>query len=262
LAAHDNACVNILGVGVSAINMQMALEWMESVIRTDGRHTVVVCPVSTILAGLDDPAVRRAVNTAGQVTPDGMPVVWLTRAAGNPHAGRVYGPDLMLDFCARSVGPGYRHYFYGGAEGVPGQLAAALTARFPGLQVVGGYSPPFRPLTAEEDRQVVARINAARPDVVWVGLGSPKQDLWMAEHRERLSAPLLVGVGAAFDLHAGRTRQAPRWLMRLGLEWLFRLLQEPGRLWRRYLIGNPRFIWNVALQKLGLRRFPLEDQED
>lgn len=250
--------VNILGVGVSAINMRMALDWMETVIRRGEWHYVVVCPVSTVLACLDDPAVRRAVNGAGLVTPDGMPIVWLTRAAGHPHVNRVYGPDLMLGFCARSVGPGYRHYFYGGAEGVPEQLATALTARFPGLQMAGGYSPPFRPLTPEEDAQVVDRINAARPDVVWVGLGSPKQDLWMATHRERLEAPLLVGVGAAFDFYTGRVRQAPRWMMRLGLEWLFRLFQEPWRLWRRYLLGNPRFVVNVILQRTGIRRFPLE----
>ena len=253
-----NQRVNILGVSVSAINMEMALEWMETAIKQDGRRYIVVCPVSTILACLDNPAVRRAVNRAGLVTPDGMPVVWLTRAAGHPHAGRVYGPDLMLDFCARSVKLGRRHYFYGGVEGTPEQLAAVLSARFPGLQIAGGYSPPFRPLTPEEDDAAATRINAARPDVVWVGLGSPKQDLWMAKHRERLNAPLLVGVGAAFDFYTGRTHQAPRWMMPLGLEWLFRLLNEPRRLWRRYLLGNPRFVWNVALQRLGLRHFPWE----
>ena len=250
--------VNILGVGVSAINMSMALDFMEWVIAQELRTYISVCPVSTVLACLDDPAVRRAVNGAGLVTPDGMPIVWLTRAACHPHVSRVYGPDLMLDFCARSVGPGYRHYFYGGAEGVPEQLAAALTIRFPGLQVAGGYSPPFRPLRPEEDAEVADRINAACPDVVWVGLGSPKQDLWMATHRERLEAPLLVGVGAAFDFYTGRVRQAPRWVMRIGLEWLFRLCQEPRRLWRRYLLGNPRFVVNVMLQRTGIRHFPLE----
>jgi N-acetylglucosaminyldiphosphoundecaprenol N-acetyl-beta-D-mannosaminyltransferase len=250
--------VNILGVGVSAINMAMALDFMEWAVAQRLRTYVSVCPVSTVLACLDDPATRRAVNGAGLVTPDGMPIVWLTRAAGHPHVSRVYGPDLMLGFCARSAGPGGRHYFYGGAEGATEQLAAVLTARFPGLQVAGGYSPPFRPLTPEEDAEVVDRINAANPDVVWVGLGSPKQDLWMATHRERLDAPLLVGVGAAFDFYTGRVRQAPRWLMRIGLEWLFRLFQEPRRLWRRYLLGNPRFVVNVILQWTGIRRFPIE----
>jgi len=250
--------VNILGVGVSAINMSMALDFMERAIAQGLRTYVSVCPVSTVLACLDDPAIRRAVNGAGLVTPDGMPIVWLTRVAGHPHVSRVYGPDLMLDFCARSVRLGYRHYFYGGVEGVPKQLAAVLITRFPGLQVTGGYSPPFQPLRPEEDAEVVDRINAACPDVVWVGLGSPKQDLWMATHRERLEAPLLVGVGAAFDFYTGRVRQAPRWMMRIGLEWLFRLCQEPRRLWHRYLLGNPRFVVNVILQRTGIRRFPLE----
>jgi N-acetylglucosaminyldiphosphoundecaprenol N-acetyl-beta-D-mannosaminyltransferase len=249
---------NILGAGVSAINMELALGWMERTIQAAGRDYVVVCPVSTILACLDSAMVRRAVNRAGLVTPDGMPVVWLTRAAGHRHVSRVYGPDLMLGFCALSAEARYRQYFYGGAEGVPERVAEALSTRFPGVQVAGCCSPPFRPLTEEEDDEVVARINEARPDVVWVGLGSPKQDLWMAEHRERLSAPLLVGVGAAFDFHAGRVRQAPRWMMRLGLEWLFRLMREPRRLWRRYLLGNPRFLWHVTLQRTGLRRYPLE----
>jgi N-acetylglucosaminyldiphosphoundecaprenol N-acetyl-beta-D-mannosaminyltransferase len=250
--------VNILGVGVSAINMSMALDFMEWSIAQKLRTYISVCPVSTVLACLDDPAPRRAVNAAGLVTPDGMPIVWLTRVTGHPHVSRVYGPDLMLDFCARSVGPGYRHYFYGGAEGVPGQLAAAFITRFPGLQVAGSYSPPFRPLRPEEDAEVVDCINAAHPDVVWVGLGSPKQDLWMAMHRERLEASLLVGVGAAFDFYTGRVRQAPRWMMRIGLEWLFRLFQEPQRLWRRYLLGNPRFVVNVILQRTGIRHLPLE----
>ena len=258
LDASVVARVNILGVGVSAINMAMALDFMEWAVVQRLQTYISVCPVSTVLACLDDPTTRRAVNGAGLVTPDGMPVVWLTRAAGHPHVSRVYGPDLMFDFCARSIGPGYRHYFYGGAEGVPEQLVAALTTRFPGLQVAGGYSPPFRPLTPKEDAEVVDRINTARPDVVWVGLGSPKQDLWMATHRERLEAPLLVGVGAAFDFYTGRVRQAPRWMMRVGLEWLFRLFQQPRRLWRRYLLGNPRFVVNVILQRVGIRRFPVE----
>lgn len=252
--------VNILGVGVSAINMPRALGFMEWAIAQKMQTYISVCPVSTVLACLDDPAVRRAVNGAGLVTPDGMPIVWLTRAAGHPYVSRVYGPDLMLDFCARSVRSGYRHYFYGGAKGVPERLAAAFITRFPGLQVAGGYSPPFQPLRLEEDVEVVNRINAARPDVVWVGLGSPKQDLWMAAHQGRLEASLLVGVGAAFDFYTGRVRQAPRWVMRIGLEWLFRLLQEPLRLWRRYLLGNPRFVVNVILQQAGVRHFPLEQR--
>ncbi|NLF01847.1 MAG: WecB/TagA/CpsF family glycosyltransferase [Anaerolineales bacterium] len=213
------------------------------------------------MACVDDARARRAVNGAGLVTPDGMPVVWLLKLAGFDRATRVYGPDVMDACCKRGEMLGWRHYFYGGAEGVPERVAAIMGDRYPHLEVVGTYSPPFRALTASEDADVVVQINAARPHVVWVGLGSPKQDLWMAQHRDLLGAEVLVGVGAAFDFAAGTVKQAPRWLSRVGLEWAFRLVQEPRRLWRRYLIGNPRFVWNLALQKLGLRQFPTEDSQ-
>jgi len=177
-----------------------------------------------------DPELRRIYNASGMTTPDGMPLVWLSRLHGYHHVDRVYGPDLMLALCERSVKRGYRHFFYGGAEGVPEHLAARLQSRFPGLIVAGTYSPPFRPLRPEEDEQIVQLINETSPDIVWVGLGSPKQERWMAEHIDRLTAPVLIGVGAAFDFHTGRKPQAPRWMQRSGLEWLFRLLTEPRRL--------------------------------
>jgi len=171
---------------------------------------------------------------------------------------RVYGPDLMLALCEESKEKGYRHFFYGGAEGVADELAASLTERYPGLQVAGTYSPPFRPLTEDEDQQVVDLINRSGADIVWVGLGTPKQDFWVADHVGRLEAPVLLAVGAAFDFHSGRKRQAPRWMQRAGLEWLFRLLTEPRRLWYRYLVLNPLFIALVTLQLLGLRRYTLD----
>jgi len=163
----------------------------------------------------------------------------------------------MLALCEHSVSAGYCHFFYGGAAGVPEQLAAMLQKRFPGLQVVGTYSPPFRSLTPKEDEQIVRMINEAEPDIVWVGLSTPKQERWMAEHVGRLVAPVLIGVGAAFDFLSGRKRQAPRWMQRAGLEWLFRLLSEPRRLWRRYLVNNPLFIILVLLQMAGVRRYDL-----
>jgi len=214
--------------------------------------------VHTVMECQRDPALKRIHNRSGMTTPDGMPLVWLSRLHGHRHVSRVYGPDLLIAVCQESIRAGYRHFFYGGAEGVPEALAAALLRRFPGLVVAGTYSPPFRPLTPEEDEQIVAMINRARPDIVWVGLGAPKQEYWMAEHVGRLEAPVMVGVGAAFDFHSGRKKQAPRWMQRSGLEWLFRLLTEPRRLWRRYLINNPLFLWLVALQLLGLRRYPLD----
>jgi N-acetylglucosaminyldiphosphoundecaprenol N-acetyl-beta-D-mannosaminyltransferase len=203
-----------------------------------------------------DKQLRRIHNDAGLVTPDGMPLVWLSRLHGHDHAERVYGPDLMLALCEHSLSKGYKHYFYGGGEGVHERLAKNLQQRFPGLRVVGGYSPPFRSLTREEDEQVAQSINAADPDIVWIGLSTPKQERWMAEHVGRLTAPVLIGVGAAFDFHSGLKKQAPRWMQRGGLEWLFRLATEPGRLWRRYLVNNPLFVLLVLQQALGLKRYP------
>jgi N-acetylglucosaminyldiphosphoundecaprenol N-acetyl-beta-D-mannosaminyltransferase len=249
---------NILGVGVSALNMAMALEIIEGWIERREPHYVCVTGVHGVMESQRDGELRRIHNRAGLVTPDGMPLVWLSRLQGFHHVERVYGPDLMLALCERSVAKGYRHFFYGGAEGVPEQLASVLQKRFPGLQVAGTFSPPFRSLTADEDDRIVQMINAAAPDIVWVGLSTPKQERWMAGHRERLTAPVLIGVGAAFDFLTGRKPQAPRWMQRAGLEWLFRLLTEPRRLWRRYLINNPLFVALVVLQALGVRRYGLE----
>jgi N-acetylglucosaminyldiphosphoundecaprenol N-acetyl-beta-D-mannosaminyltransferase len=249
---------NILGVGVSALNMAMALEIIEGWIERREPHYVCVTGVHGVMESQRDGELRRIHNRAGLVTPDGMPLVWLSRLQGFHHVERVYGPDLMLALCERSAAKGYRHFFYGGAEGVPEQLASVLQKRFPGLQVAGTFSPPFRPLTPDEDDRIVQMINAAAPDIVWVGLSTPKQERWMAGHRERLTAPVLIGVGAAFDFLTGRKPQAPRWMQRAGLEWLFRLLTEPRRLWRRYLINNPRFVLLVLLQWSGLRRFEKE----
>ncbi len=182
-----------------------------------------------------------------------MPIVWLLRARGFQHVERVYGPDLMQAVCANGLERGYRHYFYGGAEGIPERLAQRLQEQFPGLCVAGTYSPPFRALTPEEDQAVIRRIQAARPDIVWVGISSPKQEAWMYNHVERLGVPALIGVGAAFDFLSGAKRQAPRWIQRSGFEWLFRLACEPRRLWKRYL-QYPRF---AVLAIIDLVRFKL-----
>lgn len=250
--------VNILGVGISAIHMEDALSQISQWIDNRERHYVSVCNVHTVMECHRDPQMRRAVNGAGMATPDGMPLVWLGRKKSGRDVRRVYGPDLMLALCQLSARRGYSHYFYGGAEGIPELLAERLKARIPGLEVAGGYSPPFRPLTPEQDARIVSQINAAHPDIVWVGLGTPKQDLWMASHRDRLTAPVLIAVGAAFDFHAGRKKQAPRWMQRSGLEWLFRLVTEPRRLWRRYLVYNPLFVTLVLLQAVGLRKYTLD----
>jgi N-acetylglucosaminyldiphosphoundecaprenol N-acetyl-beta-D-mannosaminyltransferase len=245
---------NILGVGVSAIDMEMALSTIEKWIERREPYYICVTGVHGVMESQSDAEVRRIHNAAGLVTPDGMPLVWLSRLLGFRHVAQVCGSDLMLAVCERSVTRGYRHFFYGGAPGVAEKLAARLQSRFPGLQVVGIDSPPFRPLTPREDQTVVERMNAARPDVVWVGLSTPKQERWIAAHMGQLSAPVLIGSGAAFDFHAGLKRRAPRWMQKAGLEWLFRLMLEPRRLWRRYLINNPWFLGLVLLQALGWKR--------
>jgi len=204
-----------------------------------------------------DETLRQIHNSAGLVVPDGMPLVWLSRLAGAREVGRVYGPDLMLTCCLRSVAHRYRHFLFGGAEGVAERLAERLCDRFPGLLIVGTYTPSFGPPTEKEDADAIRCINDARPDFVWVGLSTPKQERWMADHRDQLRAPVLLGVGAAFDFVAGLKRQAPRWMQQGGLEWLFRLLTEPRRLWRRYLVNNPLFLWQVFLQTLGIRKYDL-----
>ena len=251
--------VNILGVGISAINMTTALEVIDGWIAQGEHHYICVFPVHSVIECQKDPGLRLIANASGLTTPDGMPLVWLSRLRGYHHVGRVYGPDLMSALCQASVLRRYRHFFYGAAEGVPEKLATVLAQQHPGLHVVGTYAPPFRPLTCEEDEQIVEMINASDADIVWVGLGTPKQDHWMASHVGRIKAPVLVGVGAAFDFHAGLKKQAPRWMQRSGLEWFFRLITEPRRLWRRYLINSPLFVALVLGQALGLKRFTLTE---
>jgi N-acetylglucosaminyldiphosphoundecaprenol N-acetyl-beta-D-mannosaminyltransferase len=234
--------VDLLGVQVSAINMEQALDAIDHWITAGIQTYVCVTGVHGVMESRRDDNLRRIHNAAGLVTPDGMPLVWWTRWRGWTHTGRVYGPDLLLACCERSITTGYSHYFFGGDEGVADLLARRLAKRFPGLNVAGTCAPPFRALSADEDEALVRRINEAAPDLVWVGLGTPKQEYWMAEHVGRIDAPVLIGVGAAFDFHAGLKAQAPRWMQRSGLEWTFRLASEPRRLWRRYLTNNPAFV--------------------
>ena len=240
------ARVDVLGVGVSAVSMEQAVAEIGRWVDEGERHYVCVTGVHGVMESQRDPALAAIHNASGLTTPDGMPMVWAGHRAGAGHMTRVYGPDLMLELCALAAERGWSSYFYGGAEGVPELLAERLTARFPGLKVAGCYSPPFRPLTPEEDEQVVARINEAEPELVWVGLSTPKQERWMAAHRDRLQAAALLGVGAAFDMHAGLLPQAPAWMQRRGLEWAYRLAKEPRRLWKRYLGNNPRFVLAIA----------------
>lgn len=245
--------VNVLGVGISPVNMTTALDQIAAWIETGQRTYVCFCTVNTIMECRRSEELRRIVNRAGMVTPDGMPLVWLSRRE-HPAVSRVYGPDFMLAEFERSLETGHRHFLYGGGGGVAARLASRMRERCPGLQVVGTLEPPFAPLEQLCTPEAAAEINASGADVVWVGISSPKQERWMAAMRPLLDAPVLLAVGAAFDFHSGSVRQAPPVMQRSGLEWLFRLAMEPRRLWRRYLVYNSWFLWEIALQRLGVRR--------
>lgn len=214
-----------------------------------GRRYVSTCPVYTLMRCREEPSALAALQGADMVAADGMPIVWLQRQRGAPTAERVYGPDLLEALCETDV----RHFFWGGSPDVSQKLVAALKARHPQMQIAGAYAPAMKPIGALPDAGAIARLNASDAQIVWVGLGSPKQDLWMAQHRPHLRAPLLIGVGAAFDMFAGARRQAPRWVQRSGLEWMFRLIQEPRRLARRYLVYNPRFVAAVLREGIWHR---------
>ncbi len=234
--------------------MTGALEVIERWIAARGHEFVCLRDVHGVMACQDDPELLEIHQCAGMVAPDGVPLVWLGRLMGHGAIRRVCGPDLLPALCRHSVARGYRHFFYGGAPGVAERLAERLQSRFPGLEVAGTHTPPFRPLSEAEDAAVVDKIDESGADIVWIGLSTPKQERWMAAHLDRLEAPVMLGVGAAFDFHAGAIRRAPAWMQRSGLEWSFRLLSEPRRLWRRYLVLAPRFVALVVLQALGFAR--------
>jgi N-acetylglucosaminyldiphosphoundecaprenol N-acetyl-beta-D-mannosaminyltransferase len=241
--------VDLLGVPLALTDYESTLGWIDEVVQRRERGYVCVCNVHTVMASAEDRALHRALHASSFNVPDGQPLVWAINALGHPLSKRVYGPELMARACARAAATGQRFYLYGGRDqGALFQLALILRRRYPGIQIVGGYSPPHRPLTCDERDSVVEEINGARADVVWVGIGVPKQEKWMAEMRPLLETPVLVGVGAAFDFHAGLVPQAPGMLQNAGLEWAYRLAHEPRRLWRRYLRYNPRFVVAFARQ--------------
>jgi N-acetylglucosaminyldiphosphoundecaprenol N-acetyl-beta-D-mannosaminyltransferase len=246
--------LDVLTVPVSAANIATAVEEIDRWIRERRRSYATLTGVHGIMESVRNERIHCAHNAAGLVLPDGMPLVWLLWRGGFACAERVYGPDLMLALFGRSEQTGYRHFLYGSTPPVIERLRANLQRRFPAAGIVGAHAPPFRPAGVAEDDSVIAEINADAPDIVWVGLSTPKQELWMASHRHRLTAPALIGVGAAFDFHAGLVRQAPRRMQRMGLEWAFRLAIEPRRLAGRYLRNNPAFLALLAAEKLGLRQ--------
>lgn len=247
---------HVLGIRLDAVQIPAVIARMEEwIARNDACRYIAVTDMHSVMEAQHDAHFKTILNSADLVVPDGFPLVLLGRRKGFALRRRVYGPELMLRFCAESVPKRYRHFFFGGAPGVAEELARRFAAQFPGLVVAGTFCPPFRLLTAEENDAAIAAIERSRADIVWVGLGAPKQERWMFANRQTLRVPLLVGVGAAFDFHSGRVAQAPVWMREHGLEWLFRLLQEPRRLWRRYLIHGGKFAALVLLESLGLKKF-------
>ena len=262
---------DVLGVGVHALSLTQARNLVIAAAHSRRGRTltfavdapppssrapyVCFCDVNSVSCAHRDPAHLATLNNSFLTTPDGMPLVWLGRRAGHRNITRVYGPDLLLAVCAATAGTEFTHFFYGAGSGTAESLATSLAARFPGLQIVGTHTPPFRELDATEASALEEKIRALRPSFFWVGLSTPKQEKFMAAFAPRLNAGVLLGVGAAFDFLSGRIRQAPRWMQRAGLEWLFRLCTEPRRLAPRYFKNNPLFLARVAAQQLGLKKY-------
>jgi len=246
---------NVLGVGVDAVDMQSVVDIIAGAVASGTKGYVCATGVHGVMEARRDGLMRQVLADALLVVPDGMPTVWMGRLQGFRWMQRVFGPDLML--AAIGAMQGCSHFLYGGAEGVAEELEASLRGRFPGVNIVGTYTPPFRPLNADEREQLRALLQPLRPDITWVGLSTPKQELFMAEYLPRLDTTVMIGVGAAFDYHTGRLKDSPAWVKQLGWQWLHRLAQEPRRLWKRYLLNNPAFVSQAVLQLTGLRRFDL-----
>ena len=252
LVPSERTRFDVLGVEIDAVTTASTIARLSTLLEKGSSGYVVFCTVSTVLSARDDRRVRAALAGASIVTPDGMPLVWLGKKAANQPIERVYGPDFMLDVFASTAGR-FSHFFYGGHDGVASEMVARLTERFPDLRVAG-YLEPAMDLAIDDASPDLSVIEASGADLVWVGLGHPKQELWMQRHCERLSSSALLGVGAAFDFHAGRKKEAPRWMKRRGLQWLHRLAKEPRRLWRRYVWGNTRFLGLLVAEKLRKQR--------
>ncbi len=244
---------DVLGVRVSAIDLEQAVALTDQWIATGRPGYVCLTGVHGVMEAQSDPELRRILNRASINAPDGMPMSWVGRLQGFKKMDRVFGPDFMAAVCKLAAERGYRIFLYGGKPGITEVLAETLQKRFPGLQIAGMYTPPFGPLSLEQEQDFCKLVRDSKPHILWVGLSTPKQERFMAQYAHRLQVPLLAGVGAAFDYHTGQIRDCSRWMKRAGLQWLHRLMQDPRRLWRRYLRNNPAFLWNIAWQLSGLR---------
>jgi len=252
----ERPTAHVLGVEVDAIDMKGALSHVATALRESRKGYVCVAGVHGIIEAQRSPLVAQIYAGSEMTIPDGMPLVWVGRIQGHASMRRVTGPDLMLEIFRRKEFSEVTHFLYGGVEGVADELREKLTEQFPWVRIVGTCTPPFHDLSQAEEKELVARIGELKPDIIWIGIGCPKQELFMSRYLPLLETKLMFGVGAAFDYHTGRIRDCSDWIKQAGLQWLHRLMQDPRRLWRRYLSTNPAFIWHIALQLTGLRRYP------
>src|SRR5271163_2280054 len=257
-----NLKVNVLGVGIHAVNMRSATTILESHIRTNTKGYVCLTGVHGIMEVQRDSRLRSVFAEALLVVPDGMPTVWMGHLQGFHAMERVFGPDLMLEVIGRNEFRDCVHFFCGGAPGVAENLREEMIRRFPWVKIAGTFAPPFRKMTSKEEADLFAKVRSVQPDIIWVGLSTPKQELFMARYLPMLDTKLMVGVGAAFLFHTGAIRDSPAWVKNAGLQWVHRLMQEPGRLWKRYLLNNPLFIFLVLLQFGGLKRYKLDSKSE
>lgn len=249
---------NVLGVGVHAVNLQIAAHIIELAIEDDLKGYVCVTGVHGVMEAQRNRRFKDILDRAMLVVPDGVPTVWIGRLEGHSDMGRVFGPDLMMELCRSSVVSGHTHFLYGGKPGIAEELKQNLENQYPGIRVIGTYTPPFRPLSEMEQAELQQELDRLSPDIMWIGLSTPKQEQFMAENLSSLTCKVMIGVGAAFDIHTGRVKDAPRWIKTAGLQWLHRLCQEPSRLWRRYLVNNFGFVLQVLLQFTRIKRYQLE----
>jgi len=249
-----DSCVRILGVKVHATNMDRAVSRLETAVQNGEKGFVCVTGVQGVMEAQMNADLKSIMNRSLLTIPDGRPTVWVGWLRGQWQMRQVTGPTMMLRICDLSREKGYTHFFYGGNDGVADELKANLTARYPGLKVVGTYTPPFRALTAEEEADLIRKVAETKPDFFWVGLSTPKQERFMDQYGPKLDAKLMLGVGAAFDMHTGRIQDAPYWMKFTGTQWIHRIYQDPKRLWKRYLVNNPKFVWQITLELLGIRK--------
>ena len=254
----DTGFLNILGVRIHPINIPIVILKINDLIQSGKKGYIILTTVHGIMESQRSLKVKAAYNHSFLTVPDGMPLIYIGKLFGHPKISRCYGPDLMLAVMDASVIKGYTHFLYGGKEGISQELKHVMQSKFPEIKIVDTYTPPFGPLNENEKKYLIERVHHLKPNIIWVGLGAPKQEMFMHEYLPLLDTNLMIGVGAAFDFNTGQIKSAPSWLQKMALEWIYRLAQEPKRLWKRYLLNNPLFLWNFALQTLKIKKYEIE----